>query len=684
MEAKTYSIAIEGRTLNVEFTTLAERAHGSCMVRLGDSVVLATAVAGEEKTGIDFVPLTVEYEEKFYASGAIMGSRFLRREGRPSDHAILAGRAVDRALRPLFPKNLRREVQIIITVLAVGEDDPDVLATLASSLALGTSHIPWSGPVSAVRVGKDAGENFSINPTYAERTKNGVLDLFVCGTGEKVVMLEMSGKEIKEDIISSALEHALPELGKLQNFQQKIIGEIGKGKDALPEKEAPVGLEEIFTREVRAELENALFSSEEGAVAAIEGKWLESVKSGSHDIRESEARDYFHTKARELFRSGLLSGRRRGDRKSDEIRSLHASVGNISPVLHGSGTFYRGGTHVLSVLTLGGPEDALLIDSAKGDTKKRFMHHYNFPPFSTGNTGRVGGTNRRMTGHGALAEKALELLIPSREEFPYTIRLVSECLSSDGSTSMASVCASTLALMDGGVPLLRPVAGIALGLVSEGDRQTILTDIEGREDHYGDMDFKIAGTREGITALQLDVKVPGVSVSTLRSALKQGKAARESVLATLTQTISEPRKHVSSRAPHILKLLINKEKIGAVIGLQGKTIREIQEKTGAEISVEDTGEVFIVGRNGSAEEAQKIVEEITHEYQRGERFTGTVSKVTSFGVFVRLGHGAEGLLHVSEMAVHGKSTGAFPQEGTELAVTVKDIDDRGRISLSLA
>ncbi len=699
MEKKEYSIDIGDKKLVAEFSDLAMQANGSVTVRYGNTIVLATAVMSEkDREGIDFFPLVVDYEEKFYASGQILGSRFARREGKPSDEAILSGRIVDRTIRPLFASHIRREVQVVITILSIDEDDPNTLAVIAASLALGVSNIPWNGPVSAVRIGKikkDLPESdvpeFEINPTYTYRNHiDFELDMVACGKDSCINMIEVGARQVSDELITAALQRANQEIEKIQEFQKHIIADRGKEKIILERKELSDSAKEKFKAEFEPRLDTAVFSGKAGkdTIDNLKKEWLE-ICSASFADEITLADEWFEDEINVvLHREAIEKGRRADGRGLDEIRSLFAQAGGVSPVLHGSGIFYRGETHVFSALTLGGPNDAQIIDGATVQEAKRFMHHYNFPPFSTGETGRLGGTNRRMIGHGALAEKALTPLIPPKEIFPYTIRLVSETMSSNGSSSMASVCASTLALMDGGVPITEPVAGIASGLMMEHDkkglRYALLTDIQGPEDHHGDMDFKVAGTKNGITAIQMDVKVNGIPISILSEALKKAKTARLAIIAVLQKTIAKPRPDISPRAPKIISINIAVNQIGMVIGPNGKMIKSIKEKTGAEITIEDDGTVFITGREGAAESARDFIQALTKEYKKGERFTGTVTRLMDFGAFVKIGPNTEGLVHISEIAPFRieKITDVL-QLGQEVPVIIKEIDEKKRINLSI-
>jgi polyribonucleotide nucleotidyltransferase len=554
MQKKEYSIEIGGETLTAEFSDLAERANGSVILRYGDTVVLATAVMSPEaKEGMNWFPLTVDYEEKFYAAGQIMGSRFMRREGRPNDEAILTGRVVDRTIRPLFDQSTRNEIQVVVTVLSLGAYDPDILAVNAASLALATSDIPWRGPASAVRIVKPAGsDNLIVNPRYNERNAEDVdIDIIACGKDGNINMIETTAKEALEDAVAHALEKASEEIEKFQSFQNMIIEEIGKEKRVFEKQVLADEAIELFKNEIAPKLGEMVFSGPGNtAIYALKDEWKKRYKEMFPEgDQASLAGDFYEEAVDELLHTEAIHNDKRADgRPMDKVRELYAQAGGLSDAVHGSGIFYRGGTHVLSVLTLGGPEDTLLTNSIEDpDAKKHYMHHYNFPPFSVGEVGRMGGMNRRMIGHGALAEKALVPVLPSKEAFPYTIRIVSESMASNGSTSMASVCGSTLALMDAGVPVSAPVAGIAMGLMMK-DESTykILTDIQGPEDHHGDMDFKVAGTRKGITAIQLDIKVDGVPVKILAEAMIDAKNAREHIIDVIEEAIPAPTSRCES------------------------------------------------------------------------------------------------------------------------------------------
>lgn len=694
MQKKEYSMEIGGKPLIAQFTDLADQANGSVIVRYGNTAVLATATMGYEREGLGYFPLTVDYEEKFYAAGAILGSRFMRREGKPSDEAVLSGRVVDRTIRPLFEKHIRNDIQVIITILSIDEDDPGIPAVNAASLALAVSDIPWDGPVSAVRIGlhKESGV-FEVNPTYAFREDaKAMLDLTVCGRNNTINMIEVGAREVDEDTLEKALLKASEEIEKIQEFQKGIVSEIGRTKQVFPKKEIGAELKALFTEHIETKLEEAVFeSTNKGGINELKRTWLALVEGKLPEARQ-DADDYYETKIDELVHEKALNEDMRPDgRAMDAVRELYAQAGGVSPIIHGSGIFYRGATHVFSALTLGGPQDSLLIDSIESqDFHKRFMHHYNFPPFSAGETGRVGGFNRRQIGHGALAEKALFAVIPPKEVFPYTIRIVSESMASNGSTSMASVCASSLALMDAGVPITRPVAGIAMGLMmspkhARDNQYKVLTDIQGPEDHHGDMDFKVAGTSEGVTAVQMDVKVDGIPIPILKEALLDAKKARLHILKVMEKEIGMARPEISPRAPKIVTLTVKKEQIGLVIGPGGKTINGMKEKTGVdEITIEEDGTIYITGKNGTADEAKKMIEALTHEYKAGERYEGEVVRVADFGAFVEIGPNTDGLVHVSEIAPFRiDRVSDVLKEGERVSVVVKEVDEQGRIKLSI-
>ncbi len=694
MKSKTFEVLIGGEKITAEFTDLADQTNGSVLLKQGDTVVLATVVMSHKEKESSYFPLSVEFDERFYAAGKILGSKFIRRENRPSEEAILSGRVIDRTIRPLFEQSMRYEVQVVVMALAVGEHDPDILGINAVSLALAVSDIPWRGPVSAVRVFKEKDmEDLIINPTYKQRESlDKEFDMIICGKDTNIVMIEVGADESSETVLAEAFKKASGEIEIFNEFQKRVVAEIGKVKKEVGARVVPEEITSLFTAEWQEKLKIAIFSGVgKEHILAAEEAWLKEVKENLGDAFNKESAGHFiEERVNELLHLGAINEDKRADgRGMSELRTLYAKAGGISSTLHGSGIFYRGGTHVLGALTLGGPQDALSVSGMEGDYERRFILHYNFPPFSAGETGKLGGVNRRMVGHGALAEKALSVVIPNKEVFPYTIRIVAESLASNGSTSMASVCAGTLALMDAGVPIKRPVAGIAMGLLMEegvvNPKYKILTDIQGPEDHHGDMDFKVAGTKNGVNAIQMDIKTDGVPISILAEAMEQARVARLQILETIEGEISVPRADISPNAPKILITKIKIDQIGMVIGTGGKVINDIKAKTGADIMIEDDGTVYITGKHGSAEKALKIVEEMTHEFKVGERFEGVVTKIAEFGAFVRLIGNTEGLVHISELApFRVEKIGDLLKEGQVVPVIVKAVEiERNRIALSI-
>ncbi|MBU3925938.1 polyribonucleotide nucleotidyltransferase [Patescibacteria group bacterium] len=701
MQIKKYDTDFGSEKLSVEISDLADQANGSVLVRYGDTAVFATAVMSHNRReGLDHFPLSVDYEERFYAAGMILGSRFIRREGRPSEEAILTSRLIDRTIRPLFDRRIRNEVQIVVLALSVdSKNDPDIPAIIAASLALGISDIPWGGPVGGVRMGyldlavspPLGGETakFMVNPTYQER-ENSLFDLVVCGKNGKVNMIEAGAKEIHEDILAEAMERGAKEILKIQEFQKKIIKEIGKDKTQIEIKEEMPEMKEFFEKEYTQKLHGIIFSGEKHGLSNLKSEWIKSAKEKFGEENWDLAEDLYEEVINDIIHKEILDApdgkeKRADGRKIDELRPLYANV-RILPLIHGSGIFFRGGTHIFSAVTLGGPKEGQLIEGMEIQTTKHFLHHYNFPPFSTGETGRIGGTGRREIGHGALAERALSAVIPSREEFPYTIRVVSESMASNGSTSMGSVCASTLALMDAGVPIKNPVAGIAMGLMFKDEKNyKVLTDIQGPEDHHGDMDFKCAGTKEGVTAIQMDVKVEGIAVEILKKALVQARKAREQILEVITKAMPTPRQDLPTNAPKIVKMQIDPDKIGAVIGPGGKMINSIIEKTNTEIDIDQDGTVFITGKDlKEIAKARDIVEGLTHEFQAGEIIKGQVTRLFEFGAMIGVGGEQEGLVHISELSPERvEKVTDIINVGDEVTAQVINIDERGRINLSI-
>lgn len=683
--AKQFHTTIGEHEIVIETGKLAGLAGGAVTVRCGDTLLLATATMSQSpREGIDFFPLTVDFEERLYAAGRIPGSWF-RREGRPHEKAILIDRLTDRPIRPLFPKDMRNEVQIIVTALSVDQiHNPDMLCILGTSAALTISDVPFAGPVGAVRVGYIDGE-FVFNPTIPQ-IEESVLDLRLAGTADALLMVEAGAKEVSEELMVEAIRRGHEAMQPMIALQNEMRVAVGKPKGEYQAFAVPEGLDEIVAHRVSDKLRRVL------ATAVIKQERAEAVDEIREELLDELGEEYapkdirkvFYNLMRDMVRTTILDeGRRPDGRDSTTIRPLASEVG-LSPRAHGSGLFTRGETQVLTIATLGTPRDAQSLDDLYPDETKRYMHHYNFPPYSTGETRFLRGAGRREIGHGALAERALLPVLPSEEEFPYTLRLVSEVLSSNGSSSMASVCGSTLALMDAGVPITRPVAGIAMGLVMEDGRYQILTDIQGLEDYLGDMDFKVAGTRQGITALQMDIKVRGISFDIMAQALAQARQGRYHILDSMAQTIAEPHPDLSPYAPRITIIKIDPEKIGAIIGPGGKVIRGIQEETGVKIDIEEDGSVYIASSDGpNAERAREMIEALVEEPEIGRVYTGKVVRTTNFGAFVEFLPGQDGLVHISQLADYRvPSVEDVVQVGDEIMVMVIDIDREGKVRLS--
>jgi len=651
-------IKLGERELSVEVGRVAKQAHGSCVVRYGDTMVLVAAVgAGAPREGIDFFPLTVEYREHNYAAGRIPGNYF-RREGRPGEKEVLTARMIDRPCRPLFTEGYRNETQVIASVISADdENDPDVIAITGASLALYLSDIPFPNPIAGVRVGL-VGGRYIINPTYDE-VRESRLNLIVAGTEEAIVMVEAGAKEVSEEIMVEALMLAHKEINRLCRWQKELYKALDIQKrpvDTLQLNEEMVGEVE---RNYAERLRQALDTSEQGKIASYAGvdalkkEVVESYPEDAPEQRQMAKKVFDHLKEK-IFREDILGNRRRPDnRRFSEIRPIDIEVGWL-PRVHGSALFQRGETQAIVTSTLGTKEDEQFMDDLEsGEIKRRFLLHYNFPHFSVGEVGRFGSTSRREIGHGALARRALEPVLPSEEEFPYSLRIVSDITESNGSSSMATVCGGSLSMMDAGVPIKSAVAGVAMGLVMEGNRYAILSDIAGAEDHYGDMDFKVAGTREGITALQMDIKIAGINAQIMAEALEQAKKGRMHILGAMEQAINAPREELSPYAPRIITIKINPDRIRDVIGPGGKMIRSIVEETGAKIDVEDDGTIFIATADGDAAQAAIArIRGLTAEAEIGEQYLGTVSRIVDFGAFVEIFPGTDGLLHISEIAEH--------------------------------
>jgi len=676
--------AIGGRKLIVETGRVAQQAAAAVTVRYGDTMVLVTACTSSEPKDVDFLPLTVDYEERLYAAGKIPGG-FIRREGRPSQEATLASRLTDRAIRPLLPKTWRREIQVVITVLSADqENDADILALIGASTALTMSQIPFEGPVGTVRLGHIDGK-IVINPTL-QQLETSAFDLIVASTREKVIMLEAGAKEVPEDLVIEAIKFGHEVNQGIIQLQDRLREALGKPKEPAPVKSSNPELTVAVAAAVAGQLEPALSGATKAErdpkVDALQKKLLEQLAA---TYAEKDIKAAFDDQIRQIIRGSLLEkGRRVSGRGLTEIRPISCEAG-LLPRTHGSALFTRGQTQVLNITTLGSTREEQKLDGLGIEETKRFIHHYNFPPFSNGETGRVGTPGRREIGHGALAERSLLPVIPKEEEFPYTIRLVSECLSSSGSTSMASVCASSLSLMDAGVPIKRPVSGIAMGLVTAPDGKfAILTDIEGLEDNYGDMDFKVAGTTEGITGVQMDTKLKGLTMDIVEKTIHQARDARLFIMEIMKKTISASRPELSKFAPRVYRINVPVEKIGAVIGPGGKTIRAITEETKTTIDINDDGTVLIGSTDeAGARKAMEIIQNMTREIEVGATYTGKATRILNFGAMIEILPGKEGLVHISELADYRVSTvEEIVKVGDEVKVKVIEIDSMGRINLS--
>ncbi|MBD2102777.1 polyribonucleotide nucleotidyltransferase [Leptolyngbya sp. FACHB-261] len=691
------SISFDGREIRLKIGVLAPQAGGAVLIESGDTSVLVTATRAKGREGIDFLPLTVDYEERLYAAGRIPGS-FMRREGRPPEKAILTGRLVDRPLRPLFPDWLRDDLQVIATTMSMDEDfPPDVLAVTGASIAVQLAQIPFNGPMAAVRVGL-VGDDFILNPTYSE-IEAGDLDLVVAGTSEGVIMVEAGANELPETDMLEAIDFGYEACLELIRFQNELMAELGITRVEAVKPETDPALGNFIAEQGQAAVQEILGRYEkdkpvrDAALDEVKAKIVEAIAAleDEHPVKVSAAADgkavgnTFKGLTKKLMRQMVITDSVRIDgRKLDEVRPVSAQVQILPRRVHGTGLFNRGLTQVLSCVTLGTPGDAQELDDLHPDEQKRYLHHYNFPPFSVGETRPMRSPGRREIGHGALAERAITPVLPPKEDFPYVIRVVSEVLSSNGSTSMGSVCASTLALMDAGVPIKKPVSGVAMGLIKEGEEVRVLTDIQGIEDFLGDMDFKVAGTETGITALQMDMKITGITMQTIRDAVEQAKSGRAHILSKMLEAIDNPRNETSQFAPRLLTIKVDPDLIGLIIGPGGKTIKGITEETGAKIDIEDDGTVTISSLKAEqAQKARAIIQGMTRKISQGDVYVGRVTRIIPIGAFVEFLPGKEGMVHISQLA--DRRVGKVEDEvavGDEVIVKVREIDNRGRVNLT--
>ncbi|PZO43471.1 MAG: polyribonucleotide nucleotidyltransferase [Pseudanabaena frigida] len=694
MDAVTKIIPFYGREIKLRIGTFAPQAGGSVLVQCGETAILVTATRGPARDGVDFVPLLVDYEERLYAAGRIPGG-FLRREGRPPEKATLTCRLIDRPMRPLFPNWLRDDVQIVATTMAIDEKaPPDVLAVTGASIAALIAGLPFMGPMAGVRVGL-VGDEFIINPTYAE-VEAGDLDLVVAGTAEGIIMVEAGANQLPEADMIEAIDFGYEAVLELIKAQLELLQELGIALPEIITPETDLTLENFIANTVKDKVAQVVASCEkdrnvrDAALDAIKAELLAAIAALPDEDPVKLGADKkvisatYKDLTKKLMRLQVIEQSVRIDgRKLDEVRPIWTEVGVI-PRVHGSGLFNRGLTQVLSIATLGTPGDAQEMDDLHPDAKKRYMHHYNFPPYSVGEARPMRSAGRREIGHGALAERALLPVLPSKAEFPYVLRVVSEVLSSNGSTSMGSVCGSTLALMDAGVPITKPVSGVAMGLIKEGDEVRILTDIQGIEDFLGDMDFKVAGTDTGITALQMDMKITSISMDTVRAAVMQAKTGRSHIMGKMLELLSEPRQQLSPNAPRLLTIRIDPEQIGMIIGPGGKNIKGITEETGAKIDIEDDGTVMISSMSGEgALKAKRIIENMTRRVGAGDVYLGRVTRIIPIGAFVEFLPGKEGMVHISQLA-EGR-VGKVEDEvavGDEVLIKIREVDNRGRFNLT--
>lgn len=676
---------IDGRTLSLETGRVAEQAGGAVLAQYGETVVLATVCSAGSRDDVDFFPLTVEYAERLYAGGRIHSSRFIKREGRPSEDATLSARIIDRSIRPYFPKDFYNEVQVIVTVLSIDEqNDPDILAVIATSAALAISEIPWKGPVGAVRMGLSPDGQYLINP-QAEQKQTSRLELTLSGSPTAVSMVEAGAKEITEEEMLEAMAQGHQQIQKIVALIEQFADQIGKPKAAYESKTVDASLAAEITQYVDDNIgTNLLTPDKMSREDAVSDFTKEVFAQFAERATNREMSDVVDKAIKKQIRTMILQQKTRVDgRKPTEVRPIWTQVG-VLPRTHGSAIFTRGQTQVLSVVTLGSTSMAQIIDGMYGESTKRYMHHYNFPPYSVGEVRRIGSVGRREIGHGALAERALVPVIPSEHDFPYTIRVVSETLSSNGSSSMGSVCGSTLSLMDAGVPISAPVSGVAMGLITDGENYVILTDIQGIEDFMGDMDFKVAGTSKGITALQLDLKITGISQQILKEALAQAKEGRAHILSKMLETLQSSRPELSQYAPRVQMIKINPKLIGTVIGPGGKMINKIIDETGAQIDIEDDGSVSVSSDNPEGlQKAIDWIKALTLEPEVGQEYNGKVVRIMDFGAFVEIAPGKDGLIHISELENHRvDKVEDVVKVGDAVKVKVIKIDDQGRINLS--
>ena len=694
LDIREYRCMVGGKEVVIETGRLAQQAGGAVTVRMGDTMLFCSTTMGSPRPGLDFFPLSVDYEEKMYAGGRVPGG-FFRREGRPSEGAILTSRVIDRTLRPLFPKNMRNDVQVILMSLSHDkEHHVDMLGIIAASTALMISDIPWGGPVAGARIGLVAGQ-LTVNPTYTEM-QDSALDLRVSGTAEAINMVECNADQVDEDTMLEALFMAHDAIQDIIALQLRIRAEIGKEKLEPSVDVYPDALQADVADKVEAQIREIMTAHSDRAarrepLGQVKQALIDAYTEHNEMTDEPEAQvnmkyveRAYDAVMKQVVRERIVNdGVRPDGRDYAAMRPLAAEVGLV-PRVHGSGMFMRGETQVLTIATLGTPRDSQFLDGLSPEDDKRYMHHYNFPPYSTGETYPMRGPRRREIGHGALAEKALLGMIPSEEEFPYVLRVVSEVMSSNGSTSMASVCGSTLALLDAGVPIKNPVGGIAMGLIKEGDKVAVLTDIQGMEDHLGDMDFKVAGTVAGITALQMDIKIAGVTRDIMRQALAQAKDARMQILAVMETAMPAPRATLSDYAPRMESFRIAVDKIGAVIGPGGKTVRGLQEEHGVKVDIQDDGLIFVAGESGA--EVDRVIDKIRNmveDPELGQIYTGRVTRVENYGAFVEFLPGTEGMVHVSQLAdYHVKSVEDEVSVGDEIMVMVINVDGTGRVRLS--